>query len=99
MSNSDFIITLSWPEGKLYYKIFKNISFKEGQEYAKLNQGKGLISFGPFSKYSLNCGRFVYNIMRNSHFSTIWTHIFIINDFLLRIPVLRDLSIKHYFKN
>ena len=84
---------------KLYYKIFKNISFKKGQEYAKRSQGKGLISFGAFSKDSLNSGRFVYNIMRNSHFSTIRTHIFIINDFLLRMPLLRDLSIKHYFKN
>ena len=86
-------------EGKLYYKTFKNISFKKGQEYAKLNQEKGLISFGPFSKDSLNCGRFVYNVMKNAQFSKIRTHIFIINDFLLRIPVLRNLSIKYYFKN
>ena len=85
-------------EGKLYYKIFKNISFKKGQEYAKSNQGKGLISFGPFSKDSLNCGRFVYNVMKNAHFSTFGTFIFILNDFLLRIPVLRSLSIRFYFK-
>ncbi len=86
-------------EGKLYYKILDNISFRKGRKYAKINQKKGLISFGPFSKNSLNCGRFVYNVMRKSNFSTIGTYIFIINDFLLRIPVLRNLSIKYCFKN
>jgi len=86
-------------EGKLYYKIFKNISFKNGRKYAKLNQKKGLISFGPFSKDSLNCGRFVYNTIKKSNFSTFGTSIFILNDLLLRISVLRSLSIKLYFKN
>ena len=86
-------------EGKLYYKIFKNISFKNGRKYAKINQKRGLISFGPFSKNSLNCGRFIYNVMRKSNFSTIGTYKFIFNDFLLRIPILRNLSIKYYFKN
>ena len=86
-------------EGKLYYKVFKNISFKNGRKYAKLNQKRGLISFGPFSKNSLNCGRYIYNIIKKSNFSTIGTYKFIFNDFLLRIPVLRNLSIKYYFKN
>jgi len=86
-------------EGRLYYKILDNINFRKGRKYAKLNQNRGLISFGPFSKNSLNCGRFVYNVMRKSNFSTIGTYIFIINDFFLRIPVLRNLSIKYYFKN
>ena len=86
-------------EGRLYYRILSNISFKKARKYAKLNQKRGLISFGPFSKNSLNCGRFVYNIMRKSNFSTIGTYKFMFNDFLLRIPVLRNLSIKYYFKN
>ena len=86
-------------DGKLYYKILKNISCKKGQEYANLNQERGLISFGPFSKDSLNCGRFVYNTIKKSNFSTFGTFIFILNDFLLRIPVLRNLSIQFYFKN
>ena len=85
-------------EGRLYYRILSNISFKKGKKYAKLNQKRGLISFGPFSKNSLNCGRFVYNVMRKSNFSIIGTYKFIFNDFLLRIPVLRNLSIKYYFK-
>ena len=86
-------------EGRLYYKILDNISFRKGRKYAKLNQNRGLISFGPFSKNSLNCGRFVYNVMKNAHFSTIGTAKFILNDFLLRIPLFRNLSIKYYFKN
>jgi hypothetical protein len=86
-------------EGRLYYKILDNINFRKGRKYAKLNQNRGLISFGPFSKNSLNCGRFVYNVMRKSNFSTIGTYKFIFNDFLLRIPILRNLSIKYYFKN
>ena len=86
-------------EGKLYYKILKNISFKKGWKYAKLNQKRGLISFGPFSKNSLNCGRFVYNTIKKSNFSTFGSSIFILNDLLLRIPVLRNLSIRFYFKN
>ena len=112
MQNSDFIITLAWPEGKilsvgswydkvlgLYYKVIKNTNITQAIEYVRNKQSEGEISFGPFYSKCLNCGRFVYQIIEKSTFGSFEKIKVIINDVLLRIPLIKNISILFYFEN
>ena len=85
-------------EGILYYKVLNNINASDGIEYAKNKQDIGTISFGPFSNKSLNCGRFAYNTIEQSEVNTLNRLKVIVNDILLRIPLLKKISIRFYFE-
>ena len=52
--------------GTLYASILNNISFKKAHTFAKREQEKGLIKYGPFIRKGSNCSRFVSAVMRNS---------------------------------
>ncbi|HJM16637.1 MAG TPA: DUF6695 family protein [Flavobacteriales bacterium] len=85
-------------EGTLYYKVIRNVNLTTSKFFAKQKQDEGIISFGPFSEKSLNCGRFVYQFIRKSRCKKSDYYKVILNDFLLRIPFLKKFSIKYYFK-
>lgn len=89
----------TYGEGTLYYKVLNNINASYGIEYAKKQQDNRFISFGPFSNKSLNCGRFVYEIIEKSTGSSIEKIKVIVNDLLLRIPLIKKISILFYFEN
>lgn len=85
-------------EEPLYYKVINHTNFKNCYYYSKFIQNYGLIKFGVFTNSTLNCGRFVYNVIKKSNLKKIVLFKTIINDIFLRIPLLKYFSIKLYFK-
>ena len=101
---SKIILTISenratYLEGPLYYKVIKNTNISQATEYARNKQSEGEISFGPFCSKCLNCGRFVYQIIEKSTGSILEKIKVIVNDLLLRIPLIKKISILFYFEN
>ena len=101
---SKIILTISenratYGEGPLYYKVIKNTNITQAIEYVRNKQSEGEISFGPFCSKCLNCGRFVYQIIEKSTFGSFEKIKVIINDVLLRIPLIKNISILFYFEN
>ena len=53
-------------EGTLYASVLNDVSFAKAYKYAKQEQQKGLIKYGPFVYNGTNCSRFVASVMRSS---------------------------------
>ena len=53
-------------EGTLYASVLKNINFDNAYSYAKRNQRRGAIPYGPFIINGFNCSRFVASTIIHS---------------------------------
>lgn len=54
-------------KGKLYASVVSNIDFNRAYVYAKKNQEKGMLKYGPFVFNGTNCSRFTASVIRNSN--------------------------------
>ena len=84
-------------EGPLFYKTLKNANFIKSFDFSKKKQNEGAIQFGIFSNSSLNCGRFVYSVIKKSNLKRFVIFKIVLYDILLRVPVFKYFPIRFYF--
>ena len=84
-------------DGTLYASVIPNVDFNSVINYTRKLQNKGLIPYGPFHYQGLNCTRFVAMAIKNSGIPFAQSLSCKIYDIMLRIPLLRKISINHHY--